>query len=529
MTPRRALGAIILVSAALRLVWAASLGAGNDEAYYYLFTRHRDWSYFDHPPMLEVVESLGLTLAGGYTTPLTLRLGFVLLFSVSTFLMARLTARFYTPWSGVYAALLLTVSGYFGLAASAFALPDGPLLFFWLLSLDRLAAALSAPPRTLPWVAVGLAWGGAMLSKYHAVFLPAGVALYFILEPNARFWLRRIEPYLALAVGILVFSPALLWNARHGWASFAFQGGRALGEVVPRPGNLLAAIGGQALYLFPWIWLPLVAVLARGIRSALRGDAAGPYRFLASQAAIPLAVFLVVACFRPVLPHWSAAGYVVLFPILGHAWAERAKLDPRAIRRRAAIFAVIPLGLAATSLLQARLGVFQEGRRGHLALLAVSQDPTVDLYGWGEIAAELRRRGLIGAPNTFLFTSKWYYSGQLAFALRDRVPVLCYSSTAPHGFGFWSRPEDWVGQDGILVVVDHSSTEPAAYDRWFERIESLGGFEVLRAGSPVRRVRLYRCVNQRKPFPFDRPEPSQKMTARRGSPAPAFPATAALP
>ena len=59
MTTRRALWGLIVGSALLRVVWAASLGPGNDEAYHYLFTVHRDWSYFDHPPMLALIESLG--------------------------------------------------------------------------------------------------------------------------------------------------------------------------------------------------------------------------------------------------------------------------------------------------------------------------------------------------------------------------------------------------------------------------------------------------------------------------------------
>ncbi len=65
MTPRRALWGLIVVSGLLRLAWAASLGPGNDEAYHYLFTVHRDWSYFDHPPMLALIGSAGLALAGG--------------------------------------------------------------------------------------------------------------------------------------------------------------------------------------------------------------------------------------------------------------------------------------------------------------------------------------------------------------------------------------------------------------------------------------------------------------------------------
>src|SRR4029453_6360728 len=113
-------------------------------------------------------------------SPFSLRLGFILLFGASTWLMDRLTARCYGERAGFLAALALNVTAYHTAAAGAFALPDGPLLFFGLLTLDRLAAALLAPPswRLGPWVAVGLAWGGALLSKYHAVFLPAGAVLF---------------------------------------------------------------------------------------------------------------------------------------------------------------------------------------------------------------------------------------------------------------------------------------------------------------------------------------------------------------
>ncbi len=64
MTARRALLCLIVVSGGLRLGWASAVGLGHDEAYHYLFTVHRDWSYFDHPPMLALVESAGTTLLG---------------------------------------------------------------------------------------------------------------------------------------------------------------------------------------------------------------------------------------------------------------------------------------------------------------------------------------------------------------------------------------------------------------------------------------------------------------------------------
>ena len=159
---------------------ASCLGLGNDEAYHFLYAVHPDLSYYDHPPMLAWVETIGLTLSGSPFSALALRSGFILLFAASTWLLWRIAGRWYGPWAGFYAALALNLTGYYGLAASTFALPDGPLLFFWLLTIDRLSLALERPGETWPWVWVGLAWGGAMLSKYHAIFLPAGTVLLLV-------------------------------------------------------------------------------------------------------------------------------------------------------------------------------------------------------------------------------------------------------------------------------------------------------------------------------------------------------------
>ncbi len=163
MNPKHALGILIAGSALVRLICASSLGLGNDEAYHYLYAIHPAPSYFDHPPMMAWVEMAGLALLGtGTAAAWALRIGFIALFAGSTAILARLTSRRYGARAGFLAALALNVTGYYGLAASMFALPDGPLLFFWLLTLDRLTVALDdADSRRLtPWIPVGLAWGG---------------------------------------------------------------------------------------------------------------------------------------------------------------------------------------------------------------------------------------------------------------------------------------------------------------------------------------------------------------------------------
>jgi 4-amino-4-deoxy-L-arabinose transferase-like glycosyltransferase len=108
--PRQNLVVLILVTLVLRIIWAASLETGQDEAYHFLYTVHPDWSYFDHPPMLMYVAKFGLAVFGGWIHPLSVRIGFILLFAGSTWIMYRWTADWFGESAGFYAALALNLS-----------------------------------------------------------------------------------------------------------------------------------------------------------------------------------------------------------------------------------------------------------------------------------------------------------------------------------------------------------------------------------------------------------------------------------
>jgi 4-amino-4-deoxy-L-arabinose transferase-like glycosyltransferase len=512
MPPRHALLALVVLGTLLRLALAASLGPSNDEAYYSLFAVHPDWSYFDHPPLVGVLIWVGRTIASGHISVLALRAAFIGLFAGSTWLMARLAGRLYGPKAGLLAALALNVTGYYGIVAGSCALPDGPLVFFWLLTLERLAAALESPRAVGLWVAVGLAWGGALLSKYHAVFLPAGFLLWACLDHDARRFLKQPGPYIAFGMGVLAFSPVLWWNAHHGWVSFLFQGRRALGPVGLRLDLLAAALVGQAGYLFPWMWLMVLVAGFKCARGFFR-ETSQAERLLLCQAFWPLTVFFAVACQRPVLPHWSLVAFLGLFPLVGRTWAERLAANPVRQRRRLVLVTALPVALAAFLAIQGRTGVCEKN-----GLIAGPADPTVDLFGWDQVAKALADRGVLGQPGIFLFTSTWYQSAQLAFAVDHRIPVACYHPHDSRGFALWSHPDDWVGRDGILVAIDNRSIEPGCFDRWFARIAPLGQFPIVRGGLPVHTVRLFRCERQLQPFPFDASSPPAslpQMVARR--------------
>jgi hypothetical protein len=489
MSARHALGTLILISSALRLPWAAVLEPGNDEAYHHLYTVHPALSYFDHPPMMMWVERAGLLLCGDVVYPFSIRLGFVLLFAGSTWVLFRWAARWYGEWAGFYAALALNLTAYFTYAAGVFVLPDGPLLFFTLLTAWALSAALIAQPgRLLPWVGVGFAWAGALLSKYHAVLLPAAALLYVFTTHRGWRVLRTPGPYLAVAIGLAGFSPVLIWNAEHDWASFVFQGDRAVGWQF-RPVGLPKTIGGQFAYLFPWMWVDLVLVLI-ALWKAGRGRT-GVEWLAVCLAVVPLGFFLAVSCVRDTFPHWSLVGFLPLYPALGAKWARQMEAASRWTYRRLAIGVLVTVGLAGLVAAQARLGV-----------IPLKKDPTMEMAGWPSVARELDERGLLDRPETFLFTSRWFTSGQLEFAVDSRATVLCYNTAEPHAFADWTSPDQWVGRDGILVCFDELEFEN--YVEYFRRIELLAEFPMTRNDVPFRRVFIYQCTDQLRPFPFRR-------------------------
>jgi hypothetical protein len=499
----RVLWCLIGAATALRLVLAGCLGPGNDEAYHDLFVAHLDWSYFDHPPMLALVASVGRVLLGAHAPVFGLRLGFVALSAGSTWLMARMTARQYSQAAGWIAAFVWNTTAYYGVAAATFALPDGPLAFFWLLTLDRLLVALEEPRSVSPWAWVGLAWGGAMLSKYQAVFLPIATLAYLTLEPTARPWLRRPGPYLAFVIGLAVFTPVIAWNVSHEWASFAFQGGRALGWSVIRPDRFAVSLATQAAYLLPWVWVPLVMVLIRelrGLPGRAYNDVSG--RFLVYQAVIPLLAFGALALVQPLLPHWSLVGFLAVFPLLGRAWAKTKAARPQRFAVRLSVLASLAVAMTAVVVIHATTGFFQRGGRFGLGLVPVTGDATLDGYGWDQVGRELQRRGLLDRPELFLFSDRWYYCGHLALATDRRIAVVCYNRNHAQNFAYWSKPEDWVGRDGIFVGVNDSRPVVADLERWFCRFEPLADIPVLRNGVCIRTVHLYRGIEQIRPFPF---------------------------
>src|ERR1700746_4112792 len=108
-TPAGAIAVLILTAFVARLVFAASLGLGVDESYMVAAGRKLQLSYFDHPPIAWWM-AWGIAHMTGSDSPVVVRLPFIFLFALTTFLMHRVASALFYPEAGLWAAVLLNAA-----------------------------------------------------------------------------------------------------------------------------------------------------------------------------------------------------------------------------------------------------------------------------------------------------------------------------------------------------------------------------------------------------------------------------------
>jgi hypothetical protein len=481
-------GALIAAFTLLRLLSAALVGLGVDEAYTLAIARQLQLSYFDHPPLhIWMVHMFSGILGYGRLA----RLPFVALFAGSGWQTFTLTRRLFGPRAGVWAVLTLNVSAFFTVAAGSWVLPDGPLLFCLLAAasqLERLMfggepAAGAHPWRR--WLTLGLWLGLAGLSKYQAVIFGLGLAGFMLTTVKGRAWLRRPQPYLAALVAAIVISPVLVWNAQHHWASFAFQGGRAAAAHGFRPGAAMTALAGQAALLLPWIFIPLAAASLR----ALRGGPSDERRWLCVMLGAPgVLLFVLVPLWgQPALPHWAMPSWLFLIPLLA-AWladAEAQRRWPRtwgacAVAGCLALWAVVTSDAATGWAGRAWPGVFKDG------------DPTLESVEWTPLAHQLPQPELAGLSRPFVVTLKWNEAGRLRPLFADRIPIRVFSED-PRGFGDARGVGALTGRDALIFLKPKNlGAGLQRISGCFARVTPLSIATVGRGAAPEIALHVYR-------------------------------------
>ncbi len=488
----------------LRFLLAESTGLGVDESYAVTVARQLSLSYFDHPPLHFWLAGAMARLAHSESGEVV-RFPFVVCFAATTWLMYRIGARFFGENAGAIAALLLNISAVFSVTTGGWVLPDGPLMLLMLAAVAVIADILFDGPvhfvrgsDTFRWVVAGIFTGLAMLSKYHGVFVLAGTFLFLLTSAPHRKWLARPGPYLGALIACAMFTPVIAWNREHGWTSFVFQGGRAAGRGGIHIDTMLASLGGQAAYVLPWIWVPLMVVLWGALRTGPRDAARW---FLVCLGIGPIAAFTLIALRGdPGLPHWEAPGYLMLFPILGAAVAARLERGDTFTKRwlRWSTWAFI--GLVVVLATQTANGWMERIAPS----LFAKGDPTTDMISWRELRPTLDAKGML-AHDEFLAAPSWIQAGQAALGTGPDIPVLCLCSD-PHHFFYMNDDRTFLGRDAVFVKkIRPNDDVVAAFSPYFDSFQLADTLVIHRAGVEAIRVGIYTARGFKKLVPTTQP------------------------
>jgi 4-amino-4-deoxy-L-arabinose transferase-like glycosyltransferase len=192
----------------MQLMVSSGFELAHDEAYYWLFSRHLDWGYFDHPPLVAVVIRMFSFLP---QAEWSVRLGFILLQFSTIFLIFKMIEPRYHMRATIlfFAFPLASLSG-------LLALPDMPLLFMTAAYCFTLKNFLEK--RSTYWAMIlALTIPFLLYAKYHGII----VIFFTILALPKLFKDKRF--YLITAVSLLLFLPHLLWQYQNDFVTLRYH------------------------------------------------------------------------------------------------------------------------------------------------------------------------------------------------------------------------------------------------------------------------------------------------------------------
>jgi hypothetical protein len=501
---------LIVLTFVARCFIAAYTGLGNGESYYFRGSLHLDASYFDQPPLFFWLGAISIKIFG--LTNFGIRFASVLLFVGTSWLLFLITRKLFNAKAGFWAVTIMNLSALYTVAIACWYQPDAPLMFFWLLATWFIIQLMVAPGTEnseatrnsrkiwLLWLAVGLSMGLATLSKYHVLFLFAGVFMYIATNKSQRHWLWHPGPYIAILITLLMASPIIWWNYHNNWVSFVFQGSRAgvNGEHFKLHFDwFFRSIGGQAAFLLPWIWIPTIRQLF--ISYKLRGQSQ-PYSFIFWMAILPIVFFTIVTLWSDLQFHfhWQAPGYMMLFIALGYSidTALNNHLATYKLTRRwlnfSVCFTVITISVLSLHMVTGFWTSYGPKWVVH-KFHGDNLDPTIQGIDYDDINTRFEKEGWMKNPKIFAASTRWWLSGKIDWVLRGKKDILVFDPD-PRNLAFLVDPKTLIGSDAIIIGDHHEGNIDKTAKPFFDSITQLPDVQIIRNG-PEYTLQVYYCKN----------------------------------
>jgi 4-amino-4-deoxy-L-arabinose transferase-like glycosyltransferase len=462
-----------------------------DEAHYWEWSRRLDWSYYSKGPMVAYLIALSTRLGGD--TEFWVRLPAVLL-GTGTAAIGSLLASliFQSERAGFLSVVLLSLMPLYA-AGSCLMTIDPPFVFCWGLASLCLFRAVQHRGE-MAWYGVGIALGLGLLGKYTMLMLVPCVLLWLLLSPRLRPWFQRREPYEAAGLGLLIFSPVIVWNARHGWLSGrhvliqAGAGGeRGLGaSLLGGPEFLGTQLGVVSPFLLVLLLLAAAWAWRQGLRRG-RDDL-----LLLACLSLPVLLFFQVWSFvTKVQANWAAHAYFTAAVAAAgwrETWVDWGEHRRGTRRLNALLLAsiLLPALVLPVAFYPDLLGIF--GARVPAAADLVSKR----LRGWPELGEAVGEVMRSGPRPPFLVSDRYQIASELAFYVPGNPRVWNANfGRRMNQYDLWGDWEALAGQDGLFVTYGNGEP-PAEIRTAFQDMTRVRVVPITHRGDHLRDFSIYR-------------------------------------
>lgn len=184
----------------------------DDEAYYWLWSKHLAWGHFDHPPMVAWWIKISSLFFNG---ELGVRFFSTLMFGFTIYFIWRLI-DFKEKWEHIHLFFLLSTAVILFNFYGFITVPDTPLFFFTALFLFFYKQFLWAKNfKTAMFL--GFAMAGMLYSKYHGILV-----ICFVVFSNLKL-LKNKYFWLACLFAFVLFTPHLWWQYQNDYPSIRYH------------------------------------------------------------------------------------------------------------------------------------------------------------------------------------------------------------------------------------------------------------------------------------------------------------------
>jgi Dolichyl-phosphate-mannose-protein mannosyltransferase len=521
---RQILILLLLGGLLVRVIIATFLYPGFDEAYYYLYTLHLDWSYFDHPPLVALTTGLGPWLTGE-VSQFTIRIGSLVFYTGTLTFLYLTSAQLFSKRVAIWTLALATTIPIFQVCFGILNLPDVPLMFFWSAALYMAAREFFHEPQTYRpsyrLAIISLLVGLAFLGKYHGAILGIGLVGFCLTSSRHRSALFSPWTGLGMVLFLVAISPVLFWNMNHDWASFRFQSGRVVPDTIFNVDQFAFTFLVGLGYLFPTLGLPLwwvtlksaLGQIARVFNSKLLPieQEISQKQLMILWVSLPVFFwFTFIGGYHPVLPSWPMPGFFGATLLLGEQAAIWEHKFPQRVHYWLKGSAILILSLMFFALLHVTWGIVQKPGQYALGggLWPAKEDNSTQL-----IDIQQLRQGFVQSPvlstalakADFVFTNRYFLGGQIAMALTPlgHKMITCLDADL-RGFAFWSKDTQVLNQDALYItseLFEEGEDVNTKYGSYFQSIQKIGAVPIRRGGVVVQVFNVYAAKKLLRPYP----------------------------